>query len=275
MITFTGIHTYTQTKTTLFVMIARRYGLLGAALGLLTACGGGGSSVSDKLPSEATLPAHLTLVLPETQDSEPYPVVLFLQGSSGTNHRAEKWADWFSEAGMASVLIDSAKFRGTDGLWNISATELAQDYGDALNALTNDPRINTQHYAVMGFSRGGGAALVRLNEFTPARVAIAFYPGGQGYCPNFQQSPTQVHIFYGDADDWGDYQGTRAACENTAIAYSNVTFHLVPGAGHGFDGDWSGKWIHPCCGTFTSVANPRATAAVRDELIPILTEAFQ
>ena len=80
-------------------------------------------------------------------------------------------------------------------------------------------------------------------------------------------------IFYGDLDDWGDYRGIRSSCESTANWHDNVTFHLLKGAEHGYDGDSYDE--HRINGrTFISLPNKDAVNITKKVILKSLKEKW-
>lgn len=222
--------------------------------------------------------SHVAVTVPTSAAGQPYPVVFFLQGTGGGNHRADLWAARLAEAGIASAVIDNAGLRGRTNLSGVSPRDIAQDYAAALQSLRDDPRLDTQRHAVMGFSSGGTAAMLSaaaLESGQPRpRAVIAFYPGGMGECRENHAADTVVHVFYGDRDEWGSYRGTRDACRRMAEGNPTRFFHLLQGAHHGFDDTVTVTW--PADGrSFRSEPNPQATAEVEQTLVPLLKAAFK
>lgn len=215
----------------------------------------------------------ITVVLPENADKAPYPTVFFLQGSGGRNERARKWSEWFKSHGVASVLIDNAGLRSTNNIGGTSPGFLANDYYAAVEAIKSNPRIDLARHAVMGFSLGATASLVASEASVTPKAIFALYPGTNGSCRATHGSSTQVFIFYGDKDDWGNYQGHRDACRKESEQKGNVKFYLVDNAGHGFDSAWTGQWR--CCNsTFNSASNPEATEIVKARIVELLTSTL-
>lgn len=221
--------------------------------------------------------SHLSITVPNV-GAPPYPVVFFLQGAGGGNLRANRWAQDFAAAGLASVAIDNAGLRGVSNIARVDPSSIAADYAAALTAVQTDPRLDVKRHAVMGFSKGGTAAMVSgpaLSKDQPKpRLVVAFYPGVYGDCSKSLAAGVKTHIFYGGADQWGEYRGTRDACRNLAQQDRSVIFHLVEGAHHGFDDavavDWSVEGR-----TYRSQGDAAARTAVKEELTPILKDALK
>lgn len=223
---------------------------------------------------------YITVVMPTESGTaqKPYPVVFLLPGSSCSSSIPDRWAGWLSDAGMAAVVIHSCRLHGITTARGYPERNLAKGYTTVVEGLRDDPRFDLSRHAVMGFSRGGTAAMLGGGEVPDGQqapqVAVALYPGDAGRCPVSHAETTQVHIYYGSADDYGAFQGNRNSCRRTAERHANVTYHSVEGAHHGFDGTWAGSWS--CCGgnRFTNKPDADATAQVRDEVINTFQAAF-
>lgn len=221
--------------------------------------------------------AHLTVTVPTTGPG-PYPVVFFLQGSGGGNHRANRWAQDFAAAGIASVAIDNAGLRGVSNIARVDASSIAGDYAAALTAAQGDARLDVKRHVVMGFSKGATAAMQSgpaLGSDQPKpRLVAAFYPGVYGDCSKNLPAGVRTVIFYGAADQWGEYRGTRDACRRLAQQDESVAFHLVDGAHHGFDDAVAVDWTVEGR-TYRSQGDAAARALVKDALLPILKGALK
>jgi len=204
---------------------------------------------------------NMTVVVPDGPGK--FPVVIYYQGSGARNRRAEMWSDWFKTKGVASVIVHNAWIRKRYS--NPSGSKYPEDGAFAWDILKDHPKIDTNRFALMGFSRGGGQALDAARYFKGKRVApgfvFALYPGGWGKpdtCLCSHSTPTEVHIFFGDRDDIETYDGTMSACRSLARWRRNVAFHLLQGATHAYD-DTQFLTFYCCGGRPVSVdPNPRA-----------------
>jgi len=205
---------------------------------------------------------HLTIV--NAEENKKTPVVFFFQGSGGNNGLAAKWSLWFKEHGVSAVWINSASVRGIDKLYG---KNYGGDLSPALKVVAGNPGLDLSRYALMGFSRGGTAALQSasfLAEDQPRPDLIfSLYPADKGQCPNSYDDQTKVNVFYGELDDWGTYQGNRNACKTMAEKHANTNYYPLANAHHAYDGNWNEKW--KCCGgrTFTSESNAEALAETK------------
>ncbi len=257
-------------------LTARVFAALRAHLALAAAFAGTLALSGCLTMSPDTLSKHVEVVVPEqaAKTTERLPVVIMLQGTGGGNIRPELWTGWFNSIGIATVIIDNARARGRSTLDGVPAYTQAQDVSVALDIIKNHPRVDLTRYAVMGFSRGGTAALevgsVLKSEQPKPQFIFALYPGLNGGCPNSHSADTKVLVFYGALDDWGSFMNTRDGCRRMTETNSNASFHLLHNAHHGYDDTSSVQWS--CCGSnFTSKPNKAAT----DETRQIILDAIQ
>jgi len=130
------------------------------------------------------------LILPEPAEAQPpYPAVIMLHSSWGRGEQEWGYSKYLLERGIAVFAIDSFHPRGE---YNTSAdqslvseTSMIKDAFSALNRLSSDPRFDPDRIGILGFSKGGIAALYsaleRINESMAMdgnRFAahIAYYP---------------------------------------------------------------------------------------------------
>ena len=146
--------------------------------------------------------SNLMVVTPE--GAGPFPVIIMYQGTAGNSSRGWTWSRWLKGKGVASVIVDNAAIHGRAR--NPSGSMYTVDGAIAWDTLKADARIDTNRFALMGFSRGGGMALNAGEHFGGKRAVpdfvFAFYPGGFGRaeCASDHANSTEVHIFFGDKD---------------------------------------------------------------------------
>src|SRR5262249_17252668 len=98
------------------------------------------------------------------------PVVVMMHGSGGVSGTSEAWVHQFNAMGISTMVIDGFSGRG------ITATSTNQallgrlnfivDIYRTLDILAAHPRVDPERIVLMGFSRGGQAALyASLNRF--------------------------------------------------------------------------------------------------------------
>lgn len=119
---------------------------------------------------------HGWLMLPEEERAAPpYPAVVMLHSSIGQGSQDWHYARAFREMGFAVLAVDSFQPRGVrmtvDDLTLVTETSMMADAYGALNRLSADPRIDADRIALVGFSKGGIAAL--YSAFATSRRALA------------------------------------------------------------------------------------------------------
>lgn len=186
------------------------------------------------------------LQFPESTSTR-LPAVIIGHGSGGISQEREyAWADFLRSQGYATFVVDSFSARGLSQVaTNQSALPFAASVVDLLKALrllSTHPRIDPDKIAVLGFSRGGFAALYSTIESIRSAVIdssvkfaahIPFYPGCAVIGEKYTGSPVQIHL--GNDDDYQEV----SPCERYVALLKSKGVHaelmMYPGARHGFD----------------------------------------
>jgi dipeptidyl aminopeptidase/acylaminoacyl peptidase len=91
------------------------------------------------------------------------PVVVMMHGSGGVPPTIEAWAHQFNTIGISTFVLDGLTGRG---LTNVNTNQallgrlnFIVDIYRALEILAKHPRVDPDRIVLMGFSRGGQAAL--------------------------------------------------------------------------------------------------------------------
>jgi dienelactone hydrolase len=177
------------------------------------------------------------------------PVVVMMHGSGGVSGVSEAWVHQFNELGISTFVLDGFSGRG------ITATSTNQallgrlnfivDIYRALEVLAKHPRVDPNRIVLMGFSRGGQAALyASLTRFqklwnkSGIQFAgyIPFYPD----CSTTYQDDTNVadrpiRIFHGTPDDYNPVASCKAYVARLKDARRDVELTEYPDSQHGFD----------------------------------------
>jgi dienelactone hydrolase len=177
------------------------------------------------------------------------PAVLLLHGSGGVSGGVDAWARFFNELGVATFTLDAFTGRG---LVSVSADQaklgrlnMIADAYRALELLSRHPRIDPERIALMGFSRGGQAALyASLKRFQRMHLApglsfaayIVFYPDCHTtYTEGDDVADKPIRIYHGAADDYNTPAPCRDYVARLRKAGKDAQMTEYPGAYHVFD----------------------------------------
>ncbi|QGZ56615.1 dienelactone hydrolase family protein [Paraburkholderia acidiphila] len=176
------------------------------------------------------------------------PAVIILHGSSGVNPGERVWAQRMNALGYASFVVDSFSGRGIRNTeQDQSQLSMSADIADAyaaLRLLATDPRIDKEKIAVMGFSRGGVAALYSsLEPFRQAAMGgnlrfaahIAFYPSCGIAYNSAHLDGAPVMLLLGGKDNYTPASACIAYAQTLRANGAQVTVQTFPDAWHGFD----------------------------------------
>ena len=196
----------------------------------------------------AALPTTIAGELRVAQGSGRLPLVVLMHGSGGMGANIEMWARAFHSMGVSSFALDGFTARGltevsTDQA-KLGRMNFILDIYRALDLLAKHPRVDPQRIMLMGFSRGGQAALyASLKRFhrmwnksgVEFAAYIAFYPD----CATTFVSDTDVvdrpiRIFGGTPDDYNPIALCKSYAERLKIDNRDVEVTEYPGAPHSF-----------------------------------------
>jgi dienelactone hydrolase len=177
------------------------------------------------------------------------PVVVLQHGSSGVAANVEMWAREFNAMGVSTFALDGFTGRGlTDVNTNqslLGRLNFILDIYRALDILAKHPLVDSQRMALMGFSRGGQAALyASLKRFstrwsksgTEFAAYIAFYPDcTTTYLSDTEVADHPIRIFGGTRDDYNPIVLCKAYVERLKAAGKDVQVTEYPNAPHAFD----------------------------------------
>ena len=158
------------------------------------------------------------------QGTGKLPVVILMHGSGGMGAQLDTWSRLFNAMGVSTFAIDGFTGRGLTSV-NTNQAELGRlnfilDIYGALGVLAKHPRVDPQRIVLMGFSRGGQAALyASLTRFhkmwnkSGASFAayIPFYPDcATSYIDDTDVAAAPIRIFHGIADDYNPVSTCKA-----------------------------------------------------------------
>ena len=176
------------------------------------------------------------------------PAVILLHGTN-KSLSVSRWAEFFNRMGVATFRLDSFGGRGI-GEVEIHPSRLsflAQFYDTyrAVDVLATHPRIDPSRIAVMGFSRGGSAALyTSMRRFqtlhgprkTRIVAHIAFYPACNiQFVDELDVADAPIREFHGAADNTTLAATCRDYVTRLNDAGKDAVMTEYRGAYHGFD----------------------------------------
>jgi dienelactone hydrolase len=178
------------------------------------------------------------------------PAAILLHGSGGISSYVTDWESDFNALGMATFVVDSFSGRG---IANTNADQfvlgrlaMIVDAYRALEVIARHPRVDPSRIVLMGFSRGGQAALyASVDRFQrmhmPDGVSFAAYVPLYPACNTTYRGDEglvdrPVRMFHGTDDDYNPVAPCRAYVERLKARGRDVQLTEYAGAGHVFDG---------------------------------------
>ena len=194
------------------------------------------------------------------------PLVVLQHGSGGYAGNVDVWSRHLNALGIATFALDGFTGRGLIEL-NTNQALLGRlnfilDLYRALEVVVSHQRIDPGRIALMGFSRGGQAALyASLKRFhglwnrsgaEPAAY-VAFYPDCvTTFISDTDVADRPIRIFGGTLDDYNPISKCRAYVERLQAAGHDVELTEYPSAAHAFDNPVG---AHLAAGQYQSVRN--------------------
>src|SRR5712671_4114776 len=183
------------------------------------------------------------------QGSGRLPVVVLMHGSSGVSPTTEAWVHQFNAMGISTFVIDGFSGRGLTAVGPnqvlLGRLNFIVDIYRSLDILANHPRVDPDRIVLMGFSRGGQAALyASLDRFhklwnkSGAQFAayIPFYPDcSTSYTTDTEVASRPIRIFHGTPDDYNPVASCKAYLARLQEAKRDVVLTEYPDSAHGFD----------------------------------------
>lgn len=183
------------------------------------------------------------------QGSGRLPVVVMMHGSGGVNGTSEAWVHQFNAMGISTLVIDGFSGRGITSTSTNQALlgrlNFIVDIYRALDILAKHPRVDPERIVLMGFSRGGQAALyASLDRFhklwnkSGIQFAgyIPFYPDcSTSYNGDTDVADRPIRIFHGAPDDYNPVASCEAFVGRLKEAKRDVELTKYPDSPHGFD----------------------------------------
>ncbi|GAC1343188.1 MAG: dienelactone hydrolase family protein [Bradyrhizobium sp.] len=183
------------------------------------------------------------------QGSGRLPVVVLMHGSSGVGANIEPWVHQFNGMGISTFVIDGFSGRGLTAVGSNQALlgrlNLIVDIYRSLDILARHPRVDPERIVLMGFSRGGQAALYASLErfnglWNKSGVQFAgyipFYPDcSTTYLTDTDVAARPIRIFHGAPDDYNPVASCKAYVARLQDARRDVALTEYPDSQHGFD----------------------------------------
>lgn len=226
------------------------------------------------------------------------PAVAIFHGCGGPGQNTARMAGLLASWGYAALVVDSFSARGLKDIcgrnWPTQADAEARagDIDAALAWLAAQPGIDPYRLAVMGYSYGGGVAMLRAltakprdGAVSPARAVVLVYPDcalADSLGPSVRvRQPTLFAM--GALDDWTPVSQCKAVIDRIAMDQHLVETKIYEGAHHSFDAlglpvrylDGVGNRSKPggCCGAHYG-ANEAAWKAFVADVQAFLAKAF-
>jgi dienelactone hydrolase len=183
------------------------------------------------------------------QGSGRLPVVVLQHGSGGYGANIDLWSRELNELGISTFALDSFTGRGLTEV-NTNQASLGRlnfilDLYRALEVLASHPRVDPGRIVLMGFSRGGQAALYasvkRFNRLwnksgVEFAAYVPFYPDCMTtYISDTEVADRPIRIFGGTLDDYSPISVCKAYVERLRAAGRDVEVTEYPSAAHAFD----------------------------------------
>jgi dienelactone hydrolase len=177
------------------------------------------------------------------------PVVVLMHGSSGVGATMEAWVHQFNAMGISTFVVDGFTGRGLTATGPNQALlgrlNLVLDIYRSLDILAHHPRVDPERIVLMGFSRGGQAALYasldRFNKLwnkSGAQFAayIPFYPDcSTSYATDTEVANRPIRIFHGTPDDYNPVASCKAYVTRLKDAKRDVVLTEYADSQHAFD----------------------------------------
>jgi dienelactone hydrolase len=209
-------------------------------------------TLSDEQFLKADATGKPTLVAGElriAQGDGQLPAVVLVHGSSGIGGNIDMWERELNGQGISTFAIDGMTGRGLVTVGadqaQLGRLNLVLDAYRALDILAHHPRVDPHRIVLMGFSRGGQAALYasmrRFNDLwnksgVEFAAHLVFYPDCMtSYRNDTELTSRPVRIFHGTPDDYNPVAPCKHYVERLKAVGRDVQLTEYPNAQHAFD----------------------------------------
>ncbi len=186
------------------------------------------------------------------ESDPPFPTVIVLHGAGGTEGNAIRWTSHLNRIGVATFVIDSYTGRGIplrQSYDYVDGRGMIVDAYQGLAYLAQHPPIDATRIAVMGFSKGGAAALYSSlkrfqRQLAPAGLEfaahIAFYPPCWiTFRHDEEVTDRPIRLLHGTADDWTPITPCQEYISRLQQRGKDAQLLAFAGTPHGFDMPWA------------------------------------
>ena len=187
-------------------------------------------------------PTTIAGTLRVARGSGQLPLVILMHGSGGIEANSDLWRREFESLGISTFALDSFTGRGIANTVvdqsQLGRLNMILDLYRSLAALAAHPLIDPSRIAVMGFSRGGQAALYgTLKRFhklwnpsgiDPAAYIALYPPCITTYIGDTEVTDHPIRIFHGLLDDYVEIAPYRAYVERLKQAAKHVQMIEYP-----------------------------------------------
>jgi dienelactone hydrolase len=173
------------------------------------------------------------------------PAVAIFHGCGGIGVNNTRMADLLKQWGYAALVVDSFTARGLKDVcgrhWPTQddAEKREADIDASLAWLAKQDDVDAGRLAFMGYSYGGGVALLRAfqDREPKARAAVLAYPDcGLGGPLGAAPQPRQPTMFaMGALDDWTPAIQCQALIDKVKAGRESIEAHVYAEAHHSFD----------------------------------------
>jgi len=189
------------------------------------------------------------LRFPPKPVSAKIPVIFLVHGSSGMASNIDFWSNHFLAEGYATFSMDSFTGRGLTIVGpnqaSLGRLNMVLDSYRAMEILAKHPRLDASRFVMMGFSRGGQAALFsslkRFNDTwnqsgTQFVAHIPFYADcGTSYITDEKTTGKPIRLHHGKTDDYNPIASCRSYVEKLKAANQDVELDEYDFGPHAFD----------------------------------------
>lgn len=201
----------------------------------------------DKGGKEVTVGGILRF--PQKPVSPKMPVVFLVHGSSGMGPNIDYWSNHFLGQGYATFSVDGFTGRGLTTVGPDQALlgrlNLILDSYRAMEVLAKHPRLDSNKFVMMGFSRGGQAtlfaSLARFNTMwnksgTVFAAHIPFYADCvTSYIGDDKTTGKPIQLHHGITDDYNPIAACKAYVAKLKVANQNAELFEYEIGPHAFD----------------------------------------